>query len=54
MSNECMKFSLAYRPRCLRKGAKHRLNIVKPSVKSRSRSVMVIDSGQGESWQMCV
>ena len=32
----------------------YRLNIVQPSMKSRSRSLMVDGSGQGASWQMCV
>ena len=32
----------------------HRLNIVQPSVKSRSASVTLDGSGQGVSWQMCV
>ena len=32
----------------------HRLNIVQPSVKSRSRSGMVDGSGQDVSWPMCV
>ena len=31
-----------------------RLNIVKPSVKSRSRSVAVEGSGPGASLRMCV
>ena len=38
----------------LRNGAKHRLNIVQPSVKSRSVSVTVDGSGQGALWQKCV
>ena len=32
----------------------HRLNIVQPEVKSKSRSVIVVGSGQGASWRMCV
>ena len=30
----------------------HRLNIVQPSMKSRSRSVTVDGNGQGASWWM--
>ena len=34
--------------------AKCRLNIVQPSMKSKSRSVIVYGTGQGASWQMFV
>ena len=32
----------------------HRLNIVQPSVKSKSWSVTVNERGQNVSWQMCM